>query len=95
MKPVWTTTNTCRACGNKRLDPILSLADAPIADRICNVDRSDELKVTAPLDLLFCSKFSLAPLSVSVRPDVLFGKDYPYYSSVAPTLVRHFEESAP
>jgi hypothetical protein len=44
--------------------------------------------------MMFCSACSLVQLSETVRPDILFGDDYPYFSSVSPALQKHFRQSA-
>ncbi len=51
----------------------------------------DELRF--PLDLACCPRCSLLQITESVSPALLFG-DYPYFSSVIPSLVAHAKEIA-
>jgi SAM-dependent methyltransferase len=91
---------SCRSCGHGPLDLILSFGDTPLADRLlsaaqldqCRVDPASEL--AAPLDLVFCPHCSLVQITATVDPEVLFCQDYPYFSSVSPTLLRHSRENA-
>jgi nucleoside-diphosphate-sugar epimerase/SAM-dependent methyltransferase len=50
--------------------------------------------ITAPLDLVFCPHCSLVQITETVPPEILFGEDYPYFSSVSPTLLRHSRQNA-
>jgi SAM-dependent methyltransferase len=47
-----------------------------------------------PLEVVFCPACTLVQLTVSVSPDLLFGETYLYFSSVSPSLVQHFAQSA-
>jgi SAM-dependent methyltransferase len=51
-------------------------------------------EITAPLDLVFSPSGSLVHISETVSPEILFGPEYPYFSSVSPSLLQHFRESA-
>jgi SAM-dependent methyltransferase len=48
----------------------------------------------APLTLVFCPDSSLAQIRETVDPEILFYAEYPYFSSVSQSLLRHFRESA-
>lgn len=84
----------CRSCGGSNLSPILSLGDSPLADRLLAKEDLSKPELVAPLDLVFCQDCTLVQITVSVSPDVLFCNDYPYYSSVSPSLLKHFRDSA-
>ncbi|MGA9117425.1 MAG: class I SAM-dependent methyltransferase [Bacteroidota bacterium] len=84
----------CRSCGGRRLEPVLSFGITPLADRLLRADQLDQPELTAPLDLAFCPDCSLAQITVSVSPEVLFRDEYPYFSSVSPQLMEHFGASA-
>jgi hypothetical protein len=43
---------------------------------------------------VFCPNCSLVQITESVSPEILFGKDYPYFFSVSRSLLQHFRESA-
>src|SRR4051794_23781236 len=87
-------TTVCRACGSDNLLPILSLGETPIADALLSREQLDTPELTAPLEVVFCSGCSLVQITESVQPEILFCKDYPYFSSVSPSLLRHFAQSA-
>lgn len=90
----WEWTTRCRACGRPQLIPVTSFGDVPLADKLRRMPHSADPAPKVPLELVYCEACSLSQLSISVSPSILFDTEYPYYSSVSPTLSRHFEESA-
>ncbi len=68
-------------------------APAPIADRLVAPDDKAE-EYVAPLTLIHCNGCALCQIRETVAPRVLFGPDYPYYSSVSQALLKHFGDSA-
>jgi nucleoside-diphosphate-sugar epimerase/SAM-dependent methyltransferase len=91
---LWERTCRCRACGQPRLVSVVSFGDMPLADKLRRMPHSVDPAPKAPLELLYCQGCSLTQLSISISPSFLFDAEYPYYSSVSPTLSRHFKESA-
>jgi SAM-dependent methyltransferase len=85
---------TCRACEHSPLEPILSLGPTPLADRLLTAAQLNEPEPTAPLDLVFCPDCTLVQITDTVAPELLFGADYPYFSSVSPALLAHARDSA-
>jgi hypothetical protein len=71
------------------LSEILPFGDTPIADRLVAAD-DPAPEFVAPLTLMHCNACGLCQIRETVAPRVLFGPDYPYYSSVSPALMRHF-----
>lgn len=88
------TTTTCRSCGHGPLTPILSLGVTPLADALLTEEQLTEPEITAPLDWAYCPHCALLQITESVDPEILFGRDYPYYSSVSRSLLAHFRASA-
>lgn len=84
----------CRSCQSKELKPVLSLGVTPLADRLLTREQLKEPELTAPLDLVFCSECALVQITESVSPDILFGEDYPYFSSISKALAEHTRENA-
>ncbi len=84
----------CRSCGSPHLLPIVHFGDTPLADRLVKPETVDDPEPFAPLNLVFCSECSLVQIDVTVDPEVLFARDYPYFSSVSPTLLHHSRENA-
>lgn len=93
-RPPGVTITGCRSCGESRLLPILNLGETPLADRLLTAEQLDELEYVAPLELMFCPACSLVQINETVSREVLFGDDYPYFSSVSPALRSHFARSA-
>lgn len=88
------TSLSCRSCGFRPLEPIISFGRTPLADRLLRSDQVDQPELTAPLDLVFCEQCSLVQITESVSPEVLFCEDYPYFSSVSPALLKHNRQNA-
>ena len=84
----------CRSCAYTDLDPILSFGQTPLADALLTEAQLELPELTAPLDLVFCPNCGLVQITETVPPEVLFCRDYPYFSSVSKTLLQHFRESA-
>jgi SAM-dependent methyltransferase len=91
---IYTTITACRSCGEGGLLPVLSLGSTPLADALPTAQQLDDSEYVVPLDVVFCSVCSLLQIAQTVDPDVLFCRDYPYFSSVSPSLMRHFADSA-
>ena len=85
---------TCRSCGHHELEPILSLGRTPLADALLTEEQLGLPELIVPLDWVFCSNCYLVQITESVSPEILFCRDYPYFSSVSKSLVQHFKESA-
>ena len=85
---------TCRACNSDRLVQLHDFGETPLADRLVRPGTPVKDEPHAPLVLVLCQDCSLVQISVSVDPEVLFGGDYLYLSSVSPSLLRHFSGSA-
>jgi SAM-dependent methyltransferase len=84
----------CRSCGASGTEPIISFGNTPLADALVRKERLEEPEITAPLDLVFCPNCSLVQISETVPPEILFCRDYPYFSSVSKALLKHFGDSA-
>src|SRR5688500_2136182 len=84
----------CRSCGSPRLQTVLDLGLQPIANALVEPVRRDEHEEKHPLELMFCHDCALAQVSETIPPNVLFGQDYPYFSSFSPALLAHSREHA-
>ena len=84
----------CLSCGCEDLQEIMSFGDTALADRLMSKAQLSEPEPMAPLDLVFCPQCSLVQIRHTVDPEVLFCRDYPYFSSVSPMLMKHFRASA-
>lgn len=86
--------DNCLSCGNSNLDSIISFGYTPLADNLLTTEQLASPEYTAPLDLAFCPECSLVQITEIVPPEILFCQDYPYFSSISPSLLKHFGDSA-
>ncbi len=91
---IHTDETTCRSCGSDRLEVILPFGETPLADRLLREDQLDDPELSAPLTLVFCHDCSLAQIRETIDPEILFFAEYPYFSSVSQSLLKHFGDSA-
>jgi SAM-dependent methyltransferase len=91
---VYTTITACRSCGESGLLSVFSLGSTPLADALPTAEQLDGPEYIVPLDVVFCPVCSLLQIAQTVEPSILFCRDYPYFSSVSPSLMKHFAESA-
>jgi SAM-dependent methyltransferase len=84
----------CRSCASTIVEPILSLGGTPLADVLLTGEQLGSSELTAPLDLVFCPSCSLVQITETVPREILFSRDYPYFSSVSKALLEHFGTSA-
>jgi len=68
--------------------PVLSLGNTPLANALLRQDQLSESEPTWPLELVWCPDCSLAQITETVPPEVLF-RDYAYFSSFSDTMVSH------
>src|SRR5215469_4885781 len=84
----------CRLCDSADLELVLDLGTTPLADALVRHDRLSEPEISVPLEVVFCSQCSLLQINQTVPPQILFCRDYPYFSSISKTLLDHFAASA-
>jgi SAM-dependent methyltransferase len=70
------------------------MGSTPLADALLTEEQLGTPEYFFPLDWVYCPNCSLVQLTVSVDPEILFCRDYPYFSSVSRSLVQHFRDSA-
>ena len=91
--PIYQVAKVCRCCGAAPLQTIFDFGATPIADRLVAVQEERE-DCRVPLTLAFCRQCTACQVLETVSPSILFGDEYPYYSSVSPSLLAHFRKSA-
>lgn len=91
---IYKNETNCRSCGSNRLQTVVEFGLTPLADRLITEEQLKEQELKAPLTLVFCENCSLAQIRETVDPEILFYAEYPYFSSVSPSLLLHFRESA-
>jgi len=90
----YTQTSSCRSCGNPNLEPILSFGRTPLADALLTEEQLKMPELTVPLDLVFCPNCTLVQITETVDPEILFCRDYPYFSSTSKAYLKHCWENA-
>ena len=85
---------TCFSCGHDDLELVIDFGYTPLADGLLTQEQLALPEYTASLALVFCPNCGLVQITVSVPPEILFCQDYPYFSSVSPSLMKHFGDSA-
>ncbi len=91
---VYIEIKACRACGYPGLESVLSMGKTPLADALLTEDQLESPEHIVPLTWVFCPNCALIQITETVKPEILFGRDYPYFSSVSKSLVQHFRDSA-
>jgi SAM-dependent methyltransferase len=84
---------TCRSCGARPLEPVLSLGKTPLANALRDAASPGEPEPFYPLDLAFCPACSLVQILEAPPPEALF-TEYCYFSSFSDTMLRHAEQLA-
>ena len=87
-------TRGCRACGHEQRDDVLAFGPMPLSDGLLSKSQLEEHEPRYPLTVLFCPECSLVQIRETVEPDILFGADYPYFSSFSDAWLRHCRENA-
>jgi SAM-dependent methyltransferase len=84
----------CRLCDGTSLEHVLSLGCTPLADALVGSAQLHLPEPRFPLEVVFCRNCSLLQLAETVAPEVLFCREYPYYSSFSDALLQHSRENA-
>jgi len=84
--------SNCRSCGGADLHVILDLGCQPIANALLGEAELSHREPRYPLSVAFCPGCALLQVTETVPPQVLYRRDYPYFSSSSPALLRHSAE---
>jgi len=84
---------TCRLCDHPELECVVPITPTPLADAYVSEDMLAIPQPSYPLDLYQCRRCGHVQLLDVVRPEAIF-RQYSYFSSRSPGLVRHFQEYA-
>jgi SAM-dependent methyltransferase len=66
----------------------------PLSDGLLSEAQLAENELRFPLTVVFCPACSLVQIRETVAPEILFGADYPYFSSFSEGWLRHCRENA-
>ncbi|MBN2604103.1 MAG: class I SAM-dependent methyltransferase [Candidatus Thermoplasmatota archaeon] len=84
----------CRSCGNVDIKSIMCFGKTPLADALLTRDQLEKPEILVPLTLAFCPECSLVQILETVDPEILFCRDYPYFSSTSQAYLSHSRENA-
>ena len=73
---------------------ILDLGFQPIANALLSEEELSRPETRYPLAVAFCPACALLQVTETVPADVLYQRDYPYFSSSSPALLKHSAEHA-
>jgi C-methyltransferase C-terminal domain/Putative zinc binding domain/Methyltransferase domain len=79
---------SCRSCGSRSLELVLSLGRTPLANSLLRKEELDQPEARYPLDLVFCPTCKLVQITETVPPEQLF-REYLYFSSFSDTMLAH------
>lgn len=79
----------CRVCGTEDLVSVADFGLTPLANDFRKP--GEEVAGYAPLNVLYCDDCSLAQLSATVNPSVLYSH-YSYVSSTSQTMLKHMDD---
>jgi SAM-dependent methyltransferase len=79
----------CRSCSGSDLRAILDLGQHPVSNALlAEIDLPNE-EARYPLVVALCNDCSLLQITETIPPEQLYQRDYPYFSSSSPALLRH------
>jgi len=79
----------CRSCGSDKLHTILDLGQHPLSNVLLTAEQLHQPEPNLPLVLVLCASCALLQVTETVRPEVLYSRDFPYFSSSSPALLQH------
>jgi len=89
----YSVITACRSCASTELELVLDLGDMPLSDALVEPGTDRDTERLYPLTVVRCADCSLVQILETVDPKVLFGNEYPYYSSFSDALVEHAREN--
>ncbi len=79
----------CRSCRSSALRVVLDLGNHPISNALLTAESQAQKEARYPLQLAFCEDCALLQVTETVPPEILYQRDYPYFSSSSPALLQH------
>lgn len=79
----------CRFCASEMKHDFVDLGMSPLCQTQISTDQLNEMEPFYPLRVHVCSECFLVQLEEYVAPNVVFGREYPYYSSYSQSWVAH------
>ena len=85
---------TCRSCESSDLGLVLDMGELPLENILPTPEEYAKGEDRYGLTVVFCRRCCLMQIKETVEAEVLFGADYPYYSSFSDYLLQHSRENA-
>lgn len=82
----------CRSCRSPLLRIILDLGQHPASNALLSSAAEFQDEPRYPLQVAFCEECTMLQLTETVPPEILYQRDFPYYSSASPALLQHAAE---
>ena len=82
----------CRSCGCDDLRIILDLGSHPIANALLSEEDLSRPEARYALAVAFCHGCALLQVTETIPADILYRRDFPYFSSSSPALLKHSTE---
>ena len=82
-KKQWKEETKCRTCGEEKLVHMLDLGTMPPANAFVPKEDLQKEDQTFPLRVAVCSNCLSVQLQDTVAPEVLFSKDYYYFTGAS------------
>jgi len=82
----------CRSCGSGDLRIILDLGSHPIANALLSEEELSRPEERFTLAVAFCRTCALLQVTETIPSDILYRRDFPYFSSSSPALLKHSAE---
>lgn len=79
----------CRFCGTQLSRLFVDLGLSPLCQTQISPEQLNHGEAFYPLRVYVCDDCFLVQLDEYVSPDVIFGEDYPYFSSYSDSWVKH------
>src|SRR3546814_1659275 len=79
----------CRSCRSPSLQVVFDLGVHPGSNALLSSADLTSEEPRYPLILVVCKACSLLQLTETVPPEILWQRDFPYFSSASPALLRH------
>jgi 2-polyprenyl-3-methyl-5-hydroxy-6-metoxy-1,4-benzoquinol methylase len=89
--PLDVSQQSCRFCGTRISRLFVDLGLSPLCQTQIRPEQLNRGELFYPLRVFVCDECLLVQLDEYVSPDVIFSRDYPYYSSYSESWVQHAE----
>ena len=82
----------CRFCGQQLFQKFVDLGLSPLCQTQIEPEQLSHGESYYPLRVFVCNECFLVQLDEYVSPNIIFGEDYPYFSSYSDSWVKHAKD---